>query len=349
MHKVLEGLKVVELSTYVAVPKAARMMADWGAEVIKVEPPGGEAWRWMGRVWGLPAAEDNNPLFHSENANKKSLSLDLKKEAGKDVSAYPDPQTAPKGLNEGIIRMISAKKNEPDWLLEFRLQAYRHWLTMTEPQWPNVNYPKIDFQAISYYAAPKPKKKLSMDEVDPELLKTFEKLGVPMHERAALAGVAVDVIFDSVSVTTTYKEKLAEVGIIFCSISEAVHNHPELVRQVITLGTPFGDPRAVVVYPLMQRIHGKPMGERELDEWLAMCRAPLSSDIPLSIIYSRSDGFVAPHIATDVQNSHIENIHIHSSHVGLTVNPLSLFVIADRLVGILPVHLTVEEVGVLRC
>jgi len=108
-------------------------------------------------------------------------------------------------------------------------------------------------------------------------------------------------------------------------------HHPELVRQVITLGTPFGDPRAVVVYPLMQRIHGKPMGERELDEWLAMCRAPLSSDIPLSIIYSRSDGFVAPHIATDVQNSHIENIHIHSSHVGLTVNPLSLFVIADRL------------------
>ena len=144
-------------------------------------------------------------------------------------------------LNEDIIRMISAKKNEPEWLLEFRLQAYRHWLTMTEPQWPNVHYPKIDFQAISYYAAPKPKKKLSMDEVDPELLRTFEKLGVPMHERAALAGVAVDVIFDSVSVTTTYKEKLAEVGIIFCSISEAVHNHPELVKKYMGSVVPTAD------------------------------------------------------------------------------------------------------------
>jgi Fe-S cluster assembly protein SufB len=152
-----------------------------------------------------------------------------------------ESETAPKGLNEDIIRMISAKKNEPDGLLEFRLQAYRHWLTMTEPQWPNVHYPKIDFQAISYYAAPKPKKKLSMDEVDPELLKTFEKLGVPMHERAALAGVAVDVIFDSVSVTTTYKEKLAEVGIIFCSISEAVHNHPELVKKYMGSVVPAGD------------------------------------------------------------------------------------------------------------
>ena len=152
-----------------------------------------------------------------------------------------ESETAPKGLNEDIIRMISAKKNEPDWLLDFRLQAYRHWLTMAEPQWPNVSYPKIDFQAISYYAAPKPKLKKSMDEVDPELLKTFEKLGVPMHERAALAGVAVDVIFDSVSVTTTYKEKLAEVGIIFCSISEAVHNHPELVKKYMGSVVPAGD------------------------------------------------------------------------------------------------------------
>ncbi|MBX3651259.1 MAG: Fe-S cluster assembly protein SufB [Burkholderiales bacterium] len=152
-----------------------------------------------------------------------------------------ESETAPKGLNEDIIRMISAKKNEPEWLLDFRLQAYRHWLTMAEPQWPNVHYPKIDFQAISYYAAPKPKLKKSMDEVDPELLRTFEKLGVPMHERAALAGVAVDVIFDSVSVTTTYKEKLAEVGIIFCSISEAVHNHPELVRKYMGSVVPAGD------------------------------------------------------------------------------------------------------------
>jgi Fe-S cluster assembly protein SufB len=149
---------------------------------------------------------------------------------------------APKGLNEDIIRLISAKKSEPEWLLSFRLKAYQKWLTMTEPEWQNVHYPKIDFQAISYYSAPKPKKKLaSMDEVDPELLRTFEKLGVPMHERAALAGVAVDVIFDSVSVATTYKEKLAEVGIIFCSISEAVHNHPELIQKYLGSVVPVGD------------------------------------------------------------------------------------------------------------
>ena len=149
---------------------------------------------------------------------------------------------APKGLNEDIIRLISAKKNEPEWLLSFRLKAYEKWLTMTVPKWQNVHFPQIDFQDISYYSAPKPKKKLaSMDEVDPELLRTFEKLGVPMHERAALAGVAVDVIFDSVSVATTYKQKLAEVGIIFCSISEAVHNHPELVQQYLGTVVPVGD------------------------------------------------------------------------------------------------------------
>lgn len=147
-----------------------------------------------------------------------------------------------KGLSEDTIRLISAKKNEPEWLLEFRLKAFRHWLTMTEPRWANVKYSKIDFQAISYYAAPRPKAKLtSMDEVDPELLRTFEKLGVPMHERAALAGVAVDVIFDSVSVTTTYKAKLAEVGIIFGSISEAVQNHPELVQKYLGSVVPAAD------------------------------------------------------------------------------------------------------------
>src|SRR5262245_15699351 len=118
-----------------------------------------------------------------------------------------ESDTAPKGLNEDTIRFISAKKNEPEWLLDFRLKAYRHWLTMTPPTWPNVKYPTVDFQDISYYSAPKSKKKLkSMNEVDPDLLKTFEKLGVPMNERAALAGVAVDVIFDSVSVATTYKQ-----------------------------------------------------------------------------------------------------------------------------------------------
>ena len=153
-----------------------------------------------------------------------------------------ESDVAPKGLNEDTIRLISIKKNEPQWLLAFRLEAYRHWLQMEEPKWPNVHYPKIDFQAISYYSAPKAKPKLSsMDEVDPELLRTFEKLGVPMNERAKLAGVAVDVIFDSVSVATTYKEKLAEVGIIFCSISEAVHKHPELVRKYLGTVVPAGD------------------------------------------------------------------------------------------------------------
>jgi Fe-S cluster assembly protein SufB len=153
-----------------------------------------------------------------------------------------DSDTAPKGLSEDVIRLISRKKNEPEWLLEFRLKAYRHWLTMTEPKWPNVKYPKIDFQDISYYSAPKAKPKLaSMDEVDPELIRTFEKLGVPVHEQKALAGVAVDVIFDSVSVTTTYKKKLAEAGVIFCSMSEAVRDHPDLVRKYLGTVVPYGD------------------------------------------------------------------------------------------------------------
>jgi Fe-S cluster assembly protein SufB len=153
-----------------------------------------------------------------------------------------ESEVAAAGLTEDTIRLISAKKNEPEWLLEFRLKAFRHWLTMTPPHWANVQYPPIDFQAISYYAAPKPRPKLaSMDEVDPELLRTFEKLGVPMNERAKLAGVAVDVIFDSVSVATTYKARLAEVGIIFGSISEAVQKHPELVRKYLGTVVPSGD------------------------------------------------------------------------------------------------------------
>ncbi len=153
-----------------------------------------------------------------------------------------DADTTPKGLSEDVIRLISRKKNEPEWLLEFRLKAYRHWLTMTEPKWPNVKYPRIDFQNISYYSAPKAKPKLaSMDEVDPELIRTFEKLGVPLHEQKALAGVAVDVIFDSVSVTTTYKKKLADVGVIFCSMSEAVRDHPDLVRKYLGTVVPPGD------------------------------------------------------------------------------------------------------------
>ncbi len=153
-----------------------------------------------------------------------------------------ETDVAPKGLNTDTIRMISAKKKEPEWLLEFRLKSYEAWLKMEEPEWQNVHHPKIDFQAISYYAAPKQKPKLkSMDEVDPELLRTFEKLGVPLHERMALAGVAVDVIFDSVSVATTYKHKLAEVGIIFCSMSEAVTDHPELIQKYLGTVIPPSD------------------------------------------------------------------------------------------------------------
>lgn len=153
-----------------------------------------------------------------------------------------ESDVVPKGLSENVIRLISLKKNEPDWLLEFRLQAYRHWLTMEEPEWPNVKYPRINFQDISYYSAPKAKKKLkSLNEVDPELLRTFERLGIPVTEQRALAGVAVDIIFDSVSVTTTYKAKLAEVGIIFCSFSEAVNKHPELVRKYLGSVVPPSD------------------------------------------------------------------------------------------------------------
>ncbi len=153
-----------------------------------------------------------------------------------------ESDVAPKGLNEDTVRMISAKRGEPEWLLDFRLKSYAGWLKMTEPTWQNAHHPKIDYQAISYYAAPKQKPKLnSMDEVDPELLRTFEKLGVPLHERMALAGVAVDVIFDSVSVATTYKAKLAEVGVIFCSFSEAVKEHPELVQKYLGTVIPSSD------------------------------------------------------------------------------------------------------------
>jgi Fe-S cluster assembly protein SufB len=153
-----------------------------------------------------------------------------------------EADAAPKGLSEGIIRFISAKKNEPDWLLEWRLKAYRHWLTMTEPRWPNVRYNRIDYQDIVYYSAPKQKKQLkSLDEVDPELLKTYEKLGISLQEQGRLSGVAVDAVFDSVSVATTFKDKLKELGIIFCSFSEAVHEHPDLVRKHLGSVVPAND------------------------------------------------------------------------------------------------------------
>ncbi len=153
-----------------------------------------------------------------------------------------ESETVPPGLNEEVIRTISAKKQEPGFMLEWRLKAYRHWLTMEEPQWSSVRYPGIDYQAISYYSAPKRKEALkSLDEVDPELLRTYAKLGIPLEEQKALAGVAVDAVFDSVSVATTFKEKLAEVGVIFCSISEALQHYPDLVRQYLGSVVPATD------------------------------------------------------------------------------------------------------------
>src|SRR5438552_2215364 len=147
------------------------------------------------------------------------------------------------GLNEDVIRLISAKKGEPEFLLDWRLKAFRHWQTMVEPRWSNVRFPAIDYQSITYYSAPKSNKDgpKSLDEVDPELLKTYEKLGVPLHEREALAGVAVDAVFDSVSVATTFKEQLGELGIIFCSFGEAVREHPELVRRYLGTVVPQND------------------------------------------------------------------------------------------------------------
>lgn len=144
-----------------------------------------------------------------------------------------DTEVIARGLSETTVRIISAKKNEPEWMLDFRLKAYRHWLTLEMPEWPHLNIPPIDYQDIIYYAAPKNKKDgpKSLDEVDPELLRTFEKLGIPLHERAQLSGMAVDAVMDSVSVKTTFKENLAEKGIIFCSFSEAVQHHPDLVQK----------------------------------------------------------------------------------------------------------------------
>ncbi len=153
-----------------------------------------------------------------------------------------ESDTIPKGLNEDVVRLISAKKQEPEWMLEFRLRAYRQWLKMAEPTWQHATYPAIDYQEIVYYSAPKVKeKKKSLEEVDPQLLETFEKLGIPLSEQKRLTNVAVDAIFDSVSVATTFKEKLAEQGVIFCSISEALREHPDLVRQYLGSVVPIAD------------------------------------------------------------------------------------------------------------
>src|SRR5947207_480747 len=154
-----------------------------------------------------------------------------------------ETDTVPPGLNEDIIRTISAKKNEPEFMLEWRLKAYRHWLTMEEPTWPHVHYPKIEYQNAVYYSAPKRKGDgpKSLDEVDPKLLETYEKLGIPLKERERLAGVAVDAVFDSVSVGTTFKKQLGEKGIIFCSFSEAVQEHPDLVKKYLGTVVPYSD------------------------------------------------------------------------------------------------------------
>jgi Fe-S cluster assembly protein SufB len=154
-----------------------------------------------------------------------------------------ESESIPAGLNEDVIRLISAKKGEPAFMLEWRLKAFRHWLTMTEPTWQNVHYPPIDYQSIIYYSAPKQRQDApkSLDEVDPKLLETYEKLGIPLREREKLAGVAVDAVFDSVSVATTFKHKLEEVGVIFCSFSEAVQKHPELVQKWLGTVVPYTD------------------------------------------------------------------------------------------------------------
>jgi Fe-S cluster assembly protein SufB len=175
---------------------------------------------------------------------KSSVILDEVTQSEYKYGFYTDIEMdqAPKGLNEDIIRFISAKKNEPQFMLDFRLKAYRYWLTMKEPRWAHVHYPPIDFQDIIYYSAPRKKPQYeSMDEVDPELLATFDKLGIPLNEQKVLAGVAVDAVMDSVSVATTFRSALAEKGIIFCSFSEAVHEHPELIKKYMGSVVPYTD------------------------------------------------------------------------------------------------------------
>jgi len=153
-----------------------------------------------------------------------------------------ESDSLPKGLNEDILRQLSAKKSEPEFMIELRLKAYRHWQTMKEPHWPNVKYPPVDYQDIRYYSAPKKKPEIqNLDEVDPELLKTYEKLGISLNEQKRLSGIAVDAVFDSVSVATTFKESLNELGIIFCSFSEALRNHPDLIKKYLGTVVPYTD------------------------------------------------------------------------------------------------------------
>ena len=173
----------------------------------------------------------------------ESLDSLLKREYQAGFVTDIEADTLPPGLNEDVIRLISAKKGEPEFMLEWRLKAFRHWLTMNPPSWAHVKHPPIDYQDIVYYSAPKTKKDgpKSLAEVDPKLLETYEKLGIPLHEREALAGVAVDAVFDSVSVATTFKDKLARIGIIFCAFSEAVREHPDLVQKYLGSVVPHTD------------------------------------------------------------------------------------------------------------
>ena len=152
-----------------------------------------------------------------------------------------ESETIPPGLNEDVIRIISQKKDEPEWLLEWRLKAYRRWTKMKDPDWAKVKYPNIDYQSISYYSAPKKKELSSLDEVDPQLLETYNKLGIPLEEQKMLSGVAVDAVFDSVSIATTFKDELKKAGVIFCSFSEAVKDYPELVQKYLGTVVPYTD------------------------------------------------------------------------------------------------------------
>src|SRR5512139_4140903 len=153
-----------------------------------------------------------------------------------------EADTIPRGLDEDVVRLISDRKGEPEWLLEWRLKAYRTWLTLRDPEWANVKHDPIDFQSIVYYAAPKrPASLASLDELDPEIRRTFERLGIPLEEQKALAGVAVDAVFDSVSVATTFKDRLKASGVVFCSFSEAVREHPDLVRRYLGSVVPYSD------------------------------------------------------------------------------------------------------------
>tara|TARA_B100000886_G_scaffold170817_1_gene116940 strand:+ start:343 stop:1788 length:1446 start_codon:yes stop_codon:yes gene_type:complete len=173
--------------------------------------------------------------------NQKIIDTNLEKEYQYGFVTDIESETLPPGLNEKVIKTISLKKKEPKWLLDWRLKAYRHWLKKKEPDWANINYPDIDYQAISYFSAPKKKKLKSLDEVDPQLLETYEKLGIPIDEQKMLSGVAVDAVFDSVSVATTFKEELKKAGVIFCSFSEAVIKYPSLIKKYLGSVVPYTD------------------------------------------------------------------------------------------------------------